>query len=710
MKTQTILVLLLISVKLFSQNIINGKVTGADGTPLPGVNIFIEGTYDGSSSDENGYFQFRTSKNGLKTIAASYIGYVTTKKEIIITDSTYTDIKLRESLNTLDAVTITAGSFAASDEKRAAILETLDILTTASANGDVIAAIRTMPGTQAAADDGRLMVRGGDAYESKTFIDGLLTVKPYYSKTPDIATRGRFSPSLFTGVMFNSGGYSAEYGQALSSVLILNSSDVSPIDVTGLSIMTIGGEANITRSFKNSSFMMSAGYTNLALYDLIFNSSVNWTKPVESAVFNGSFKIKPTKRGLLKGYLNADWGKVGYETPDGGNNILGIKNETITTYSNFSYSDCFSEKVCYRIGLASTYENDDISLNQNKINNEELSIEGRATVIADISDGIKISGGISDTYDDYNQTIVYDSINPEIILNVEDHILGAFIESEIKFNKNFAIRPGIRSEYSTLIEKYNISPRFSVALKTGKKSQISAAWGNYFQNPGNEYLKLNKDLDFEKSTHYILGFQTGSVDKKLFRTELYYKNYKNLTTWEGNNEYYPQNIKNEGKGYAAGIDLFWRDKETFKHLDYWVTYSYIDTKRKYKNYKETVTPDFISDHTFSFVSKYWINKINSLVGLSFTAASPRPYDDPNTQEFMDKKTKWYTDLSLNISHIFYIGDQYSVLYCSVTNVLGRDNVFGYRPSGVSDAQGNYSLIPIKQDLKRFIFVGLFLSF
>jgi len=77
---------------------------------------------------------------------------------------------------------------------------------------------------------------------------------------------------------------------------------------------------------------------------------------------------------------------------------------------------------------------------------------------------------------------------------------------------------------------------------------------------------------------------------------------------------------------------------------------------------------------------------------------------------MKEKTKMYSDLSLNFSHIFYIGNQYSVLYCSVNNVLGNDTVLSYRPTGIADAEGNYSLIQVKRDLKRFVFIGLFLNF
>jgi len=172
----------------------------------------------------------------------------------------------------------------------------------------------------------------------------------------------------------------------------------------------------------------------------------------------------------------------------------------------------------------------------------------------------------------------------------------------------------------------------------------------------------------------------------------------------------PAKLQNNGSGYAGGMDLFWRDRESMQGFDYWITYSWIHTKRKYQNYPEKATPDFISGHNFSVVGKYWVNQLSTLLGFSFTAASGRPYDKPDTPEFMDGKTEAWSDLSLNLSHIFYIGNQYSVLYCSVTNVLGNNTVLSYRPSSVADAQGNYTLIPVKRDLKRMVFIGLFLSF
>ena len=710
MKTIVTLFIVTTSFIGFGQTIIGGKVISGKGEPLPGVNVFLEGTYEGASSDTAGIFTFKTNKTGTQKLVASFIGFKTWQKEITLSADYFVEITMHERVNTLDAVTITAGSFEAADESRASVMKPLDVYTTPSANGDIMAAMRTMPGTQTSSDDGRLLVRGGDAYETSTYIDGLVASKPYYSKTPDIATRGRFAPSLFSGVMFSSGGYSAEFGQALSSVLVLNSNDLAEQDNTGISLMSIGGEANKTKRWQKTSLTLSGGYTNLSAYDKVFNSSINWHKPVEALNGTVVFRHKTKSSGMLKAYITADYGNLGYHVPTGINNqFMLIANRGTTAYSNILYRNSFTAKSSYKIGVSTTTQNNKLALGKNALETNEQNVETRFTVVHDVSDAVNIRWGINETYNRFNENF-YENTGNSFKMGFTDHLIGSFVESEIKFSKNLAIRPGIRSEYSNFINNVNFTPRFAFAFKTGDDSQLSTAWGLYTQTPQADYLKLETNLDFEKATHYILSYQFGNVSERLFRAEVYYKTYRDLVTWQLGANGLPKNLKNEGNGYAGGIDLFWRDQKSIKGFDYWITYSWIDTKRKYRNYPEKATPYFVSNHTFSVVGKYWISKLNTQVGTSFTAAGGRPYNNPNTLEFNDERTKMYSDLSLNFSHVFYIGNQYSVLYCSVNNVLGHNNVLSYRPSEIADAQGNYNLIPVKRDLKRMIFIGLFLNF
>ena len=116
---------------------------------------------------------------------------------------------------------------------RTAVLNSLDVVTTAGALGDVTGALQTLPGTSTNGESGRLFVHGGSADETGTYIDGILVHQPYTSSAPNMAVRGRFNPFMFSGTAFSTGGYSAEYGQAMSSVLVLNTNELQELSISG---------------------------------------------------------------------------------------------------------------------------------------------------------------------------------------------------------------------------------------------------------------------------------------------------------------------------------------------------------------------------------------------------------------------------------------------------------------------------------------------
>ncbi len=687
---------------------IQGTVQSIKKEALVGVNIYIEGSYDGASSDTLGKFNFKTNTTGKKILIASLIGFQTWKQEVDLTKDITLQIVMKENINTLDAVVISAGSFAASDKKRAAaIMKPLDIYTTPSANGDLMAALRTMPGVQSSDDDGRIIVRGGDAYETRTYIDGISAAKPYYSKVPDVPTRGRFAPSLFKGVIFNSGGYSAEYGQALSSVLILNSEDLPKKNLTSISLMSLGGGFDKVQRWKNTSLSVSGSYTNFALYPKIFNHRMDWEKPIEAIGGAISFRQKTSSTGLLKAYFTMDYGDLAYNIPYDNDKKIKLKNTGNTLYSNISFREFLGNNTLLETGISTTYDNNKtriVGINETK--DKDMDMEVRFALKHQISNGVNIKWGMNNTYANYNQDVDIQNYYSDNF-KVKDNLTGGFVESEIRFSKRFAIRPGLRAEYTSILQKWNIAPRLSAAFKTGKSSQISMAWGLFHQTPQKNFLSIDKQLDFEKAWHYILGYQWGKLEERFFRLEAYHKTYQDLLTYSYQGFYTPTNIKNNGNGHATGIDVFWRDKKTIPGFEYWVTYSFVDTERKNANLTSAIVPSYVSKHNMTFVGKYWLGVINTQVGLSYNIASPRTYYDRYQPHIIQEKTPIQSDMSINFSHIFFLGDQYSVLYLSINNLLGNDNVLAYRNSLFASSSNH--LTPIKRDFKRMIFLGLFIN-
>jgi len=139
-------------------------------------------------------------------------------------------------------------------------------------------------------------------------------------------------------------------------------------------------------------------------------------------------------------------------------------------------------------------------------------------------------------------------------------------------------------------------------------------------------------------------------------------------------------------------------------MDYWVSYSYLDTKRDYLNFEKKATPGFAPKHNFSLVTKYWVNDWRSQIGFSYTHASGRPYDNPNTTEFLVEKTKPYNNLSFNWA---YLISQQKILYFSVNNVLGFNNVNGYQYANNTNTEGTFDRRAIQPSADTFFFVGFF---
>jgi len=262
---------------------------------------------------------------------------------------------------------------------------------------------------------------------------------------------------------------------------------------------------------------------------------------------------------------------------------------------------------------------------------------------------------------------------------------------------------GVRGTQSSLLDEFKVSPRVSLAYKPGEEGQFSLAYGDFFQRPLTEVVKFSQDLQMEKASHYILNYQYIN-NGKTFRTELYYKNYDRLVKYDTDMPQFNSNFTNLGSGYAKGIDIFWRDSKSIENLDYWASYSYLDTERDYQNFRGKATPNFAPKHNLSVVTKYWVNKLRSQVGFSYSYGSGRPYNNPNNSGFMQERTKSYNNLSFNWA---YLIDQQKILYFSVSNLLGINNVSDYQYANTPNGDGIYDRRAITPPADSFFFVGFF---
>lgn len=688
----------------YSQTTISGKVVDEKGKPVAGANVFIEGTYEGASSNETGNFSFATATSGNQTLVVSFLIYETSKTIIDVATFQNKIIKLRESVTSLDAVVITAGTLEAGDKARVSVLKPLDIVTTAGSAGNIIAALQTLPGTQTVGEDGRLFVRGGEANETQTFVDGIRVAQPYGATTNNLPTRGRFSPFLFSGMSFSTGGYSAEYGEALSSVLLLNTQDDPDQNKTEISLMTVGLGIGNTQKWKKSSLSVNANYLNLAPYQALIPQNVDWNSPFQSLSGETVYRYN-FNNGILKVYAAFDSSKfdINQESINSAEKIrVDLNNNNF--YLNSSYKGVFGNKWQITSGLSYGYSNNNINIDSDKVSNDENAAHLKLKLRKSFSERVKLSFGADYFVTQFNED--FNENSGSVFTNGYDaNIAAVYTEADIFFSKKWAAKVGVRASNNDLLNETAISPRISFAYKMAKNSQFSFAYGDFTQTPNAEYIKYssNNHFESEKASHYILNFQYNK-NGKTFRAETYYKDYRDLIKFDTETARYNSVFNNSGSGYAKGLDLFWRDGKSIKNLEYWISYSYIDTERDYKNFSSQVTPSFVADHSLSIVTKYWINDWKSQIGFTNSYSSGRPYNNPNETKFMNGKTKSYNSLSFNWA---YLLSQQKILYFSVSNVLGSQNVFGYEYANNPDNAGFYNRKEIVPTADRFFFLGFF---
>lgn len=709
----------------FSQVTIKGKVTDNKGKALPGASVTLKGSYDGALVDSMGNYAFKTTDKGAQVLIFSILGYTSIDQPITIGSENITqNTSLKEELNELKAVMITAGSFAAGDNKRGTVLNSIDIATTAGSNADITAALKTLPGAQQVGEKEGLFVRGGEGYETKQFIDGTVVNNPYYSSAPDLTSRGRFSPFLFKGTVFSTGGYSALYGQALSSAVILESIDLPEKSAANASIspLFVGGGFQDLSKNKKSSWGANYGYVNVNLYFNLVKQTPDYFKIPEFHTADANFRIKTKSGGIIKYYTTFAYSELGLRRPDIDSGYLkdAFSLTNHNWYNNLSWRENLGRGWEMNLGSSYSTNRDDISQQIQDANNQPkifdtatFWMQGKNFNLNNRQDLSQVKlvlkkklGGIStlrfggEYWYNYNSTKFNDTLHV-----LEGNYQALFAESDIYISNALVAQVGARFEHASIINKLNIAPRISLAYRTGPSAQISMAYGVFYQTPETQQLFFSTQLGFIKATHYIINYQK-ITNERIFRTEVFYKKYEDLI------KTYPA-FNNRGFGYAKGVEVFFRDKKTFKNIDYWISYSYLDTKRDYLNFPLELQPNFAAHHTASLVMKKFYTSIKTGFNFTYTFATGRPYYNfqlnNGKYEIADQGiTKPYNSLGFSMNYLPNLGKQNSrtaiVLFASVNNVLGANQVYGYNYSyngSIKEA--------ITPPAKRFYFIGCFLS-
>ena len=661
--------MLLVACHAMSQTVISGVVT--DGRePMAGANVFIIGTIDGCLTDSLGRFEFVTSKTGELSIKATFIGFE--DAVLTTTESQNLLIRMREQATTINEVIVTASTYSFGKSDNFKTMDALDVVMSGNSCGDIVAALQTLPGTQKVGENGKLYVRGGESDECQTFINGMHVLVPYSTNIENNAVRGRFSPFLFKGINFSLGGYGGEYGQALSSVLPMETTDVATGDKLGVSASLVDWNIGGTKAFSSSSLSFNADYTSMGLYDALFPDRINWTRPYRKLSGEAQYKAELSSASVLKSYIGYDFTTLGQHVD---NRMLSLYEHNI--YANATLKSNIGRGYSLFTGIAnSSVINyiDDAQILGDHYHNLRNEIHLKTEVRKVYSSVLKMSAGVEDYL--RHSTKRYDNSHYSLDYN----LLAAHIDAQLRIVAKLFLNLSARVENASYDGGWLLMPRATLSYVPNKRFQLSAMLGKYSQTADDDNIVMSgKNLSQSTANHAILSMQY-EIRNTLLRIEPYYKKYHNLPLIA--NGLYTA----DGYGTSKGVDVFIENHSLIKNLTSTLSYSFNDSERLYLDYTALRTPDYVSRHNVRMTLKYNIGK--AIIGLSESYASGRKYPIGTTPH--------YNSVDANIT---WLVSPKIIVYTSLNNIFGRTNIFRYNPDGTT----------VKANRDRFFYIGIFVS-
>jgi hypothetical protein len=549
-------------------------------------------------------------------------------------------------------------------------MNALDVVMSGNSCGDIVASLQSLPGTQKVGEDGKLYVRGGESEECQTFVNGMHVLVPYSTNTENTAVRGRFSPFLFKGINFSLGGYSGEYGQALSAVLPMETTDLATSDKFGVSASLVDWNIGGTKVFTNSALSFNAALTSMGLYDRLFSQRQDFTRPYRKFSGEAQYKKEYNGRGVLKSYVGYDFTSVGLHQDE---RHISLKEHNV--YANLTYKTPIGRGYTLFAGFANStvFNHIDDAVNAgDHYRNFRNEVHLKAELRKVYNSVLKLQAGVEDYI--RNSTLRFAPYR----YNLDYNILATHIDAQWRIMPKLFLHVAARMEM--MDHHYQLMPRTTLSYIPNKRWQFSLVAGQYSQTAEDDILaQSNKSLCQSTASHIILSMQYNFASS-LLRIEPYYKRYSHLPLLH--NGIY----QSDGYGNSKGVDIYVENHSISSRLTTTLAYSFNDSERLYMDNTEPCAPGFASRHNLRLTAKYAIAKF--IIGIANSYATGR--------HFANGTTPYYNSLDANIT---YLLSPKVILYSSLNNILGRTNIFRY------DAAGN----GITSSRDRFFYIGIFVS-
>jgi hypothetical protein len=716
---------------------VTGRVLDATTrVPLSGAVVTVLPQGLQALTDDQGRFRVEGAPTGMLSVEATFLGYAPAVETSVMGRSsrpTFVELELRPVAIELEGLTVEADLFRAREDAPTSTqrLTEVEIRRAPGGLGDISRTLLSLPGVLGGVDNRNdILVRGGGPGENAYYVDGIRVPQINHFATQGTAggALALVNADFIQDVTFFTGGFPVRYGDALSSVLLIQNRPGSPDGVAG--DVTLGAsEAGVTLDGPLGSraswlFSLRRSYLQFLFEALDLPIRPDYWDSQASLVWEPTGRDRFTFTGI--GAID-EFGIVppgpdaDFENREIFQRVLDNDQRTFTVGG--SWRRFTGEDGVLRLRLSHSYidyrfSDDDATgvellVNRSLENESRLEMEGEMGVgpTFRMAAGGELLRASADS-DVFLRAIPGGTLPEDVVFGTENTFWKpALWVQGIWQPGRLAATGGLRLDGVTALdEPWALSPRGSLRYATDAGVDLTLAAGLFHQAPSKlalgveeEGRRANAGLR-QLRNWQVVGGADWRVNRGLrVRAEGFYKAYGRMPVLRSDPRINLANLGDDygfvgaeallplGKGRAFGAELFTQQKLTASlyflgaYTLSWSEYSGSDGVLKPSSWDRRHALDLTAGYR---IGEGWEvgAKLRALSGLAATpwdlAASELTYavsgrGVKDWGRVGEERSPAYARLDARVEREWFFGGWDLVVYLDVQNVLNRPNTFGF---------------------------------
>ncbi len=661
MKKRILLLIAIFPIIINAQTgVIKGLITDKQSdAPLVGatVELLAIGSVNGVITDIDGYFTLNNVPLGRQVIRVSYIGFESiTLPNIVVTSgkAAVVNLSLIESFDRLDEVIITSETAKAKAINKLASVSArqfnLEEVTRFSGGRSDVGRLAANFAGVSAPDDSRndVVIRGNSPTGLLWRLEGVPIPSPNHFST--LGTTGgpvsALNPNLLKNSDFITSAFPAEYGNAIGGVFDLGfrKGNIDKYEYTAqVGIFTgVEGMAEGPIGKNNGSFLIAGRYSLVGILG-VGAGGTSATPNYSDISFNldlGKSRLGNFSLFGILGFSDIDFMGDDIDEDDlfaaedentfveSQFSVIGLKhrvNITDASYLKTIISGSFTGNDFLVDRFINKETENERIIRYTEVNNTETRItfstffntklNNKSTIRTGVL--FENTGVVSLLSDRLEQPDLNGDGDPDLFTfrDIEENlsIVQPFIQGQFRLTKTLTFNAGVHGQFSSLNQQFVIEPRVGINYKISKNHRLSFGYGLHHQsipipllflneNVNGRLTQTNRNLDFVRSNHYVLGYDVTIGSNWRSKVELYYQDIDNAAVEPFSSSYSSLvegadfgfdtsrvSLVNQGTGNNQGIEI---TLERFFNKGYYglLTTSFFESEYKGSDGIERNTP------------------------------------------------------------------------------------------------------------------------